>query len=132
MNHNLPRRDFLSALGTAAILSHCHVAAAQPSAGRIKIGQIGVAHAHASKLGVYRKSADYEVAGIVEPSSELRQKAELQEAFRGVPWMTQEQLLAVPGLQAVLVETEVRDLLNAAEACVAVGKHIHLDKPAGE
>jgi predicted dehydrogenase len=30
------------------------------------------------------------------------------------------------------VETEVRDLLRAAEACVERGKHIHLDKPAGE
>jgi predicted dehydrogenase len=46
--------------------------------------------------------------------------------------MTQQQLLDVPGLQAVLVETRVRDLLDAAEACVAAGKHIHLDKPAGE
>ena len=46
--------------------------------------------------------------------------------------MTQEQLLNVPGLQAVLVETRVRDLLNAAESCIAAGKHIHLDKPAGE
>ena len=46
--------------------------------------------------------------------------------------MTQEQLLNVPGLQAVLVETRVRDLLDTAEACVAAGKHVHLDKPAGE
>ena len=46
--------------------------------------------------------------------------------------MTQEQLLKVPGLQAVLVETRVRDLLNTAEACVTAGKHVHLDKPAGE
>jgi predicted dehydrogenase len=46
--------------------------------------------------------------------------------------MTREQLLNVPGLQAVLVETRVRDLLDNAEACVAAGKHVHLDKPAGE
>jgi predicted dehydrogenase len=30
------------------------------------------------------------------------------------------------------VETRVRDSLDAAEACIAAGKHIHLDKPAGE
>src|SRR5690606_11141575 len=41
-------------------------------------------------------------------------------------------LLNVPGLEAVMVETRVRDLLDTAEACVAAGKHIHLDKPAGE
>lgn len=99
---------------------------------RIKIGQIGVGHAHASKLGVYRRSPDYEVVGIVEPDAELRQKAQAQEAFRDLPWMTQEQLLNVPGLQAVLVETRVRDLLHTAEACIAAGKHIGLDKPAGQ
>jgi predicted dehydrogenase len=47
-------------------------------------------------------------------------------------WLTQEQLLAVPGLQAVLVETRVGDLLRTAEACVNAGKHVHIDKPAGE
>lgn len=98
----------------------------------IRIGQIGVGHAHASKLSVYRQSADYEVVGLVEPDAALRKRAEGQAAFRDLPWMTQEQLLNQPGLQAVLVETEVRHALDAAEACVAAGKHLHLDKPAGD
>jgi predicted dehydrogenase len=102
------------------------------AAPRIKIGQIGVGHAHASKLGVYRESPDYEVVGIVEPDAELRGRSEQQDPFRGLPWMTQEQLLATPGLQAVLVETRVRDLLDTAGACIGAGKHVHLDKPAGE
>ncbi len=84
-----------------------------------------------AKLEVFRASPDYEVVGIVEPDAELRGRAEATEAFRGLPWMTQEQLLNTPGLQMVLVETRVHDLLNAAEACVAAGKHVHLDKPAG-
>lgn len=104
----------------------------QPNKPRIKIGQIGVGHAHASKLSVYRQSPDYEVVGIVEPDETLRRRAESQPAFRDLKWMTQEQLLNTDGLQAVLVETRVRDLLDTAEACVAAGRHIHLDKPAGE
>ena len=103
-----------------------------PAKPRIRIGQIGVRHAHANKLSVYRKSPDYEVVGIVEPNAELRKQAEVQEPFRDLPWMTQEELLNVSGLQAVLVETQVRDLLNVAETCVAAGKHVHVDKPAGE
>ena len=99
---------------------------------RIRIGQIGVGHAHASKLSVYRKSPDYEVVGIVEPNAELRKQAEVQEPFRDLPWMTQEELLNVSELQAVLVETQVRELLDVAETCVKAGKHVHLDKPAGE
>ena len=106
----------------------------KPPAGkrRIKIGQIGVGHAHASKLSVYRESPDYEVVGIVEPQTALREKAASQPVYRDLTWMTQEQLLNVGGLDAVLVETQVRDLLNTAEACIAAGKHVHLDKPAGE
>ena len=99
---------------------------------RIKIGQIGVGHAHASKLSVYRASPDYEVVGIVEPDPKLGQQAQSQAVYRDLPWMTQEQLLDAPGLEAVLIETQVRDLLDTAETCVAAWKHIHLDKPAGE
>ena len=46
--------------------------------------------------------------------------------------MTTEQLLNTPGLQAVMVETRVKDLLNTAEVCVNAGMHVHIDKPAGE
>jgi predicted dehydrogenase len=81
---------------------------------------------------VYRKSPDYEVVGIVEPNKELRERASQLPAFRDVPVMSEEQLLNVPGLAAVLVETRVRDLLPTAQRCIDAGKHIHLDKPAGE
>jgi predicted dehydrogenase len=126
------RRDAISHLGGAAVLAGAAAANAQPPKARIKIGQIGVGHAHASKLGVYRASEDYEVVGIVEPDAALRKGAENAPAYRGLQWMTREELLATPGLQAVMVETRVGDLLDNAEACVAAGKHVHIDKPAGE
>lgn len=132
------RRQAVSGItGTLAMSAVLHSMAATQDVGaaekpRIRIGQIGVGHAHASKLSVYRNSPDYEVVGIVEPHDELRKHAESQELYRDLPWMTQEQLLNVSGLQAVLVETRVKDLLDTAETCVAAGKHIHLDKPAGE
>lgn len=99
---------------------------------KIKYGQIGTGHAHASKLSVYRASPDYEVVGLVEPDADRRRQAEKSEVYQGLPWMSQEQLLNVPGLQVVGVETEVRNLLDVAETCVNQGLHIHLDKPAGE
>jgi len=100
---------------------------------RIKIGQIGTGHGHASgKMEVYRKSDDYEVVGIVEPNEALRRSAERQGVYRDLPWMTVEQLLNVPDLQAVAIETEPRHLLEHAETCIDAGKHVHLDKPAGE
>ena len=133
------RREAISRLGAltlAGILSghsNGRCRAAQPTAKRpIKIGQIGVGHAHASKLAAFRASSDYEVVGIVEPDADLRAQAEKQDPFRELTWMTQEQLLNTSELQLVLVETRVRDLLAAAESCIAAGKHVHLDKPAGE
>ena len=129
----LQRRDFLHDLAAAIALPAAVAVAASESSQRrrIKVGQIGVGHAHATKLSVYRESADYEVVGIVESDSQLRAQAESQAVYRGLPWMTTEQLLNVSGLEVVLVETRVPQLLDTAEACVAAGKHVHLDKPAG-
>lgn len=98
----------------------------------IKYGQYGVGHAHASKISVYRESPDFDVVGVVEPDPELRRRAAGQAAYQGLRFMTEEELLNVPGLQVVGVETRVRDLLDTAETCVNAGLHIHLDKPAGE
>ncbi|MEY3173475.1 MAG: hypothetical protein RLZZ436_1389 [Planctomycetota bacterium] len=135
----IPRRLFLtagSAVGVAAGgMAACGLFAQGLSAAsgdRIRIGQIGTGHAHATKLSVYRQSPDYEVVGIVEPDPQLRGAAERQAVFRDLPWMTQEELLNQPRLQAVLVETRVRDSLQAASACIEAGCHVHLDKPAGE
>lgn len=146
---SIDRRTMLQALGTFACAAPAvsslgnqqnsqqdsssaqSVTSARPKPTPIRVGQIGVGHAHASKLSVYRQSPDYEVVGIVEPDAALRQAAQQQPAFRDLPWMTEEQLLNVDGLQVVLVETHVRDSLATATRCIAAGKHIHLDKPAG-
>lgn len=129
------RRQFLQE--TAAALAVPTVLPAgrllsESSTGRIKIGQIGVGHSHAAgKLSAHRRSNEYEVIGVVEPNAELRRKAEKSDVYKDVKWMSQEELLDTPGLQAVAVETHVRDLLRTAQACVDRGLHIHLDKPAG-
>ncbi len=133
---NISRRRVLAGMaGTVALGGTSRVTNSReprPEKPRIKIGQIGVGHAHASKLSVYRDSPDYEVVGVVEPDEALRKRAESAPPYRGLKWLTREQLLGTPGLHAVLVETRVRDLLDTAEACVAAGMHVHIDKPAGE
>src|SRR5215475_591163 len=132
--HPINRRDFARTFGTAALTVAAGTVHGDepPRRDRIKVGQIGVGHAHASKLAVYRKSPDYEVVGVVEPDAALRKRAESQPPYKGLPFLTRDKLLATPGLQAVLVETPVEGLLAAAEACVAAGKHVHIDKPAGD
>ncbi|MEZ6147096.1 MAG: Gfo/Idh/MocA family oxidoreductase [Planctomycetaceae bacterium] len=68
---------------------------------------------------------------MVEPDDELRAKAQQSETYRDVKWMTFDELLNVPDLQVIGVETKVADLFDVAEQCIAADKHIHLDKPAG-
>ena len=98
---------------------------------RIKYGQIGVGHGHATKIQAYRESREFEVIGIAEPDEELRESAQSHPAYKDLKWLSVEQLLNEPGLQVVGIESKVRDLLRFAEQAVAADKHIHLDKPAG-
>jgi predicted dehydrogenase len=100
---------------------------------RLRIGQFGTGHAHAGgKLAVLRRSAEFELVGVVEPDERLRRLAGTRREYQGVRWMTEQELLNTPGLRAVAVETEVKDLLAVGARCVAAGLHLHLDKPAGE
>ncbi|MCC6510039.1 MAG: Gfo/Idh/MocA family oxidoreductase, partial [Pirellulaceae bacterium] len=128
----LTRRKMLQVAGSAWLASGALSSVnAQSPKSRIKVGQIGVQHAHATKLSVYRDSPDYEVVGVVERDEQAWAKAKELPAFRDLPWLSEEQLLSTPGLEVVLVETPVRDLLAAAGRAIDAGKHVHLDKPAG-
>ena len=101
---------------------------------RIRIGQLGIGHNHgAAKMAALRSLSDrFEVVGVAEPDPEWRRQRGNDPAYRGLPWLTEEQLLNTAGLQAVAVETDVPDLIPAAQRCVAAGMHLHLDKPGGE
>lgn len=141
MNNEIPvsRRAFLTASGFAAMgaLLPGGASAAQdgipPKRQTIKIGQIGTGNQHASKMGTLRKLTDlFEVVGIAEDDPKLREKAEKNGCYKGLDWMTSDELLTVPGLQAVAVETEEHAPIPTALRCIRAGKHIHLDKPCGE
>lgn len=135
----MKRREFLSTVGLAG--SACALGTftlSAQSAGvrppRIKIAQIGTAHAHASgKMQTMRKlSDDFEVVGVVEPDPQRRAAAARLGMYASIPFLTEEQLFNTKGLQAVAVETEVDQLLPNATRAIAAGLHVHLDKPAGE
>lgn len=124
----MTRRTFIQTTTLAASLAQAGAASA-----KIKVGQIGTRHAHAGgQLAALRECADFEVVGVVEPDEAQRKRVERSADYAGLPWLTEEQLLNTPGLQAVAVETEVAGLLDAAERVVGAGLHLHLDKPAGE
>jgi predicted dehydrogenase len=100
---------------------------------RIRVGQIGTKHGHASgKLEALSKLNEYfELVGVVEEDQAQREKVQKTSAYQNCTWMSLDQLLSQPNLQLVLVETDIDQLLNMAETCLLAGMHVHLDKPAG-
>ncbi|QOR71628.1 Gfo/Idh/MocA family oxidoreductase [Ruania alkalisoli] len=101
---------------------------------RIKVGQIGIGHNHASqKMNTLRLLSDlYEVVGVAEEDPRWLAERGSNSAYEGVSFMSEAQLLATPGLQAVAVETDGFDLVPTATRCLEAGMHLHLDKPGGE
>lgn len=120
----MKRRHLLAAAGAfAAAIPQTGFAAAS----RLRIGQIGTQHAHASgKMDALLGLPDlWEVAGIVETD---RQRSDAKP-YSGLPVLTEEQLLGASNVQVVAVETRVEDSCPTARRCLEAGKHIHLDKP---
>jgi predicted dehydrogenase len=101
---------------------------------KIKIGQIGTGHFHAeAKLAAVRKFPEvFEVVGIAEANPDNWARYGNQKTYRDLPRLDPEDLLAWPGLDAVLVETNEWDLVPVAQQCIDAGVHIHLDKPGSE
>ncbi|MBR5452257.1 MAG: Gfo/Idh/MocA family oxidoreductase [Clostridia bacterium] len=99
---------------------------------KIKIGQIGIGHNHGhEKLLAVRKFPElFEVIGFAEENPEWIEKRGNMEAYRDLPRLTVQEVIEKS--DAVLIESDVWDLNKYAGMCVNAGKHIHLDKPAGD
>lgn len=119
------RRTFIAAAAATPFVS----SASQTE--KLPYLQIGVGHPHANKITVYQASEKWEVVGVVEEDERLRKAAEKKREYQGVPFLSLEEGLNYPGLRAVGIEAEVRDLLKYAGMAIDAGFHVHLDKPAG-
>ena len=101
---------------------------------KLKIGQIGVRHEHADgKMRAVRINFQdvFEVVGIAAESPEWQEKRCEHPSFQGLNWMSQDELLAIPDLDGILVETEMTELIDTANKCLARKLPIHIDKPGG-
>jgi predicted dehydrogenase len=105
--------------------------------GRIRIGQIGVCHEHAeAKMRSLRRLPEtFEVVGVVDDRTATAASARMAgddlSAYDGLSWMSEDELLALPDLDAVVVETPNADLVPTALRCLERGLPMHMDKPAG-
>lgn len=135
---HLDRRTFVQSTAAAGLLAALpqFASSAEPPLPekKLKVGMIGTAHSHASgKFAAMRELPNnFEIVGLVEPEEKLRAGLDKAAIYRDVPRMTEAELFKVPGLQAVVVETAVRDLVPTGQRVVDAGFHLHLEKPAGE
>ena len=130
------RRNFsktVAALAGMNVLYKNSNAAAPAPQKKIKIGQIGTAHAHAAgKMEALLKFPDqFDVIGIAEPDEELWKRNKSKTEYSQLKRFSVKELLEREDLEAVAIETDVPDLLPYAEEALKAGKHIHLDKPPG-
>ena len=103
---------------------------------KVKIGQIGVCHEHAAaKMRSLRGMSDvYEIVGVVDDRYSTAAKfpnADMSP-YEGLTWMSEEELFATPGLEAVVVETPNLKLVPTAMRCMEQGLAMHMDKPGGD
>lgn len=103
---------------------------------KITIGQIGLCHEHASgKIKTLLLRPDlFEIVGVADDRASTAAKFSGTDLapYTGLPLMSEDELLRVPGLQAVVVEVPNLDLVATASRCLEHNLPIHMDKPGGD
>lgn len=97
---------------------------------KIKIGQIGIGHNHATAMmeAVRKFPQFFDVIGYAEENERWIAQRGGHPAYQGLPRRSVQEI--IDEADAVLVECEVPYLTSIAKRCVDAGKHIHMDKPA--
>ena len=104
---------------------------------RVKIAQIGICHEHAAGkiVSLKRLPEVFEIVGVVndmEISKTPRCGTPNLDPYKDLRWMTEEEVLNTPDLDAVVVEVPNNDLVPVALRCMERNLPMHMDKPAGE
>lgn len=102
---------------------------------KLRVAQIGALHEHSD--GIIRTLRNrlgdvFEIAGIAAENPEAEETHREDACYRGLPWMSPEDIFQLPALDAVFVETEMRELVPTARRCFEHNLPIHIDKPGGE
>lgn len=101
---------------------------------KIKIIQIGVGHDHAlpNFRCVASMSDTFELVGFVRVKGEEGLKPDFNKNFEHIPELTPEEAVAIPDLEAALIETEDLKLVSYARIAAQNGLHVFMDKPGSQ
>ena len=101
---------------------------------KIRLAQYGISHDHASgKTRVMKESDQVDFAGVFEPSAEVRQMLGTNPVYDGVHWFSsKEDMLEDETIVGIAAQGRVSENLTFAREALEHGKHVWLDKPAGD
>ncbi len=120
------RRHFLAATAAGA-----WPGSAAPK--KIGTGVLGIQHSHLEgKMAAMRDNPAYELVAACEPDPATRKARARNPMFRGLRWVSTDELLEDDSLDLIVFEGEVRDAVPFGKRVVAAGKHLHLEKPPGD
>lgn len=125
----MDRREFLVAPGTAV------AAASSVSAvgDKIRAAILGTQHGHVrGKLRAMLDSPDYEVVSICEHDPEVQKRQAADPLYQGQTWVSEGELLSDRSIDVVVVECKPWQAIPWGRKVIAAGKHLHLEKPAGD
>lgn len=124
----MDRRHFLQYAGVAA----ASASQARSAITVIRAGILGTQHGHVrGKLQAMKDSPDYQVVSVCENDPAARAQAQKDPLYAGLPFVSEEALLADASLHLIVVECRVWEAINWGRKVIAAGKHLHLEKPPG-
>ena len=142
----MPRRDFLktsaglvvgAALGSRGVLSAAERARSVGANDRIRIGIIGCGNRglnmHMESIYKHVQAANFEIVAVCDPWRVAREQAaaKVKEWFgrEAKQCVSHRELLALDGIDAVMIASPDHHHTTQLEAAARAGKHIYVEKP---
>lgn len=125
-------RALIRALGTCLGLAGMVLSAETPAPSPVplRVGVVGLVHAHVEGLLRQPKRADIEMVGFVEPNHELGERLLKQHGYDlGMLYGSIGEMVARTKPEAVAAFTTIFDHLQVVQYCAPRGIHVMVEKP---
>jgi len=101
---------------------------------KLRVIQIGLGHDHApATFDTLRLLSDiFEVAALAFPENDNAVYEKRKDVYDAVPIMTVEEALALPDIDAAVIEAYDMDLVKYAQMAADRGLHVQMDKPGNQ
>ena len=114
------------------LLQSAAAALAPAAAAKVRVGMLGTGHSHFSgKYKAMLDSPEYEIVGASENNAAAKAAMRRDPRYSALKWLDEGAMLHDPSIQLIVVECRVWEAVPWGKKVIAAGKHLHLEKPAG-